>query len=210
MGGGEKEIPPSFGKYEANFLPAVRLSQQLRLGAPKVSWSVSVWVLWFLQPRQTLYEGVDKGIQLLNSFFFYCTTIPNVYMASQPKRSKLTKRAAARGRVESVIWFGLGFSIGGVDHTVVIIPGLADFVLGCKRGTWQPVVQLIETSVWLSVLMRRDIAPTYHTATHNRHHLRRTSESLIRIIDFGKNNFFSVRSLLTISNALLRHIFISW
>ena len=68
MGGGEKEIPPSFGKYEANFLPAVRLSQQLRLGAPKVSWSVSVWVLWFLQLRQTLYEGVDKGIQLLNSF----------------------------------------------------------------------------------------------------------------------------------------------
>ena len=74
----------------------------------------------------------------------------------------------------------------------LIIPGLADFVLGCKRGTWQPVVQLIETSVWLSVLMRRDIAPTYHTATHNRHHLqlRRSSKSLIRIIDFGKYNFF--------------------
>ena len=104
MGGGEKEIPPSFGKYEANFLPAVRLSQQLRLRAPKVSWSVSVWVLWFLQLRQTLYEGVDKGIQLLNCFV-YCTTIPNVYMDNQPKRIKLTKRAAARGRVESVIWF---------------------------------------------------------------------------------------------------------
>ena len=210
MGGGEKEIPPSFGKYEANFLPAVRLSQQLRLGAPKVSWSVSVWVLWFLQLRQTLYEGVDKGIQLLNSFFFYCTTIPNVYMDNQPKRIKLTKRAAARGRVESVIWFFGLVWLSCWTQGVAIIPGLADFVLGCKRGTWQPVVQLIETSVWLSVLMRRDIAPTYHTATHNRHHLRRTSESLIRIIDFGKNNFFSVRSLLTISNALLRHIFISW
>ena len=84
MGGGEKEIPPSFGKYEANFLPAVRLSQQLRLGAPKVSWSVSVWVLWFLQPRQTLYEGVDKGIQLLNSFLSIAQPSPmSTWTASQ-------------------------------------------------------------------------------------------------------------------------------
>ena len=38
MGGGEKErsdhfgsLPPSFGKYEAKFLPAIRLSKQLRV-----------------------------------------------------------------------------------------------------------------------------------------------------------------------------------
>ena len=97
MGGGEKEIPPSFGKYEANFLPAVRLSQQLRLGAPKVSWSVSVWVLWFLQLRQTLYEGVDKGIQLLNSFV-YCTTIPNVYMDTWPAKEEQTYKTCSSKR----------------------------------------------------------------------------------------------------------------
>ena len=52
MGGGEKErsdhfgslpsLPPSFGKYQAKFLSAIRLSQRLL----KVSGSVSVWVLW--------------------------------------------------------------------------------------------------------------------------------------------------------------------
>ena len=50
MGGGEKErsdhfgslLSPSFKKYQAKFLSAIRLSQLML----KVSGSVSIWVLW--------------------------------------------------------------------------------------------------------------------------------------------------------------------